>query len=209
MEGFPQSRFSLSTYIYSCVKLTKKTYRCGRREPDKALRWGQLGEDNSKYKCVEIKLDLIGFKKNSHTINDIGWYFGEVDIHQDIWVSIIKNWAWTHSHSRKNITYWETVHFQRKDSDYRGEKGWNSTVRCTRGLSFIFHGGLCEWFVYHGLSAHAPDTWCYGHCSIAMKRHHDQGNFYERKYLIGSSFTVSEVWYFNSMVGRMVASSQV
>jgi hypothetical protein len=37
-------------------------------------------------------------------------------------------------------------------------------------------------------------TPCLSHCSIAVKRHHDQGNSYKRKYLTGGwgELTVSE-----------------
>lgn len=33
---------------------------------------------------------------------------------------------------------------------------------------------------------------CLSHCSITVQRHHDQGNYYKRKYLIGALLTVSE-----------------
>ena len=38
-----------------------------------------------------------------------------------------------------------------------------------------------------------PFDWCRNHCPIAVKRHHDQGNSYERKHLIGGLFTLSKV----------------
>jgi hypothetical protein len=34
---------------------------------------------------------------------------------------------------------------------------------------------------------------CLGHCSIAVRRHHDNSNSYERKHLIKGLRTVSEV----------------
>ena len=34
---------------------------------------------------------------------------------------------------------------------------------------------------------------CLRHRSIAVQRHHDQGNFYKRKHLIGGLFKVSEI----------------
>ena len=42
-----------------------------------------------------------------------------------------------------------------------------------------------------------------------MKRHHDQGNSYEGKHLIGGLLTVSEVWPIIVMVGSKAACRQV
>jgi hypothetical protein len=34
---------------------------------------------------------------------------------------------------------------------------------------------------------------CLSHCSVAVKRHHDQSNYHKRKYLTGGLLSSSEV----------------
>jgi hypothetical protein len=38
-----------------------------------------------------------------------------------------------------------------------------------------------------------PESWYLSHCPIAVKRHHNQGNSYERKHLIEGLLTGSKV----------------
>ena len=49
------------------------------------------------------------------------------------------------------------------------------------------------------------DGHCLSRCSIAVKRHHDQGNASKGKHLIGVLFTVSEAESIIIMAGSMVA----
>ena len=51
-------------------------------------------------------------------------------------------------------------------------------------------------------------AWCLRHCSVAVKLQHDQGNSYERKYLVGGSLTVLEVQFIVIMVGNVETCSK-
>jgi hypothetical protein len=49
---------------------------------------------------------------------------------------------------------------------------------------------------------------CLHYCSIAVKRHHDQGSLYRRKNLVGDLLTVSEGESMTVLVGSMAAGRQ-
>lgn len=46
---------------------------------------------------------------------------------------------------------------------------------------------------------------CLSHCSITVKRYHEQGNAYERKHLVGGLLLVSVGWSIIIMVGSRQA----